>query len=605
MKEWKLVARMLRCSWRPLFEFELLFKLLALTVFTPVFSLAFRGVMAANGYDYLTVDNIGPFLQNPITWVLLLVLLLLIAFYVLLDIGAILYAVDQGRMGCRADLISMLRAAWHAAWRVFRPRNWPLAVMALILLPVMNIGILPGFISTVAIPEAVEDYLAKHPEYLWGGAVVLVLLTMLVLRWFYVFHFYALQGCPFRRARRRSEALGRGYRLKDFLTFSALQLAGAIFFAILVMALLAAFVFLSKLFTESVVMDAVLMGAVWVTLGILLLLFSVLSVPVGFGCISALFYVRMGQKGHTLPQTMAVNLQHRWGKRWLRTAEAAVLVLSVAFCGYYAYQASIGEGNLNVEYVRTTEVTAHRGASRDFPENTMPAFEGALEMGADWIELDVQQTRDGVLVVMHDTNLRRTTGDPRNIWEVDYKDVAKLDAGSWFSEEFAGTPIPALAEVLEWARDNDMRLNIELKPTGHETDFAKSVVDLVRNFDYLDRCVITSQSYETLKQVRECDEEVQTVYVMAVAYGNLLKLKAADTFSVKSINITTNMVGRLHDVQKQIYAWTVNSEKSMEKMIQLGVDNIITDNVPLAKACVYANKTSGLVQRYLEFLENF
>ena len=600
-----MVARMLRCSWRPLFEFELLFKLLALTVFTPVFSLSVRGVMAANGYDYLTVDNIGPFLQNPITWVLLFVVILLVAFYVLLDIGAILYAVDQGRLGCRADLPSMLRAAWRAAWRVFRPRNWPLAVMALVLLPVLNIGILPGFISTVAVPEAVEDLLSKHPGWVWGAAAVLVALTVLVLRWLYVFHFYALQGCPFRKARRRSIELGRGSRLRDLLTFGALQMAGAIFFAILVMALLAGFVFLSKLFTESVVLDAVLMGTVWVTLSILLLLFSVLSVPVGFGCISALFYVRMGQKGYELPQTMAVNLEHRKGSRWLRTAEAAVLLLSVAFCAYYAYQASIGETNFNVEYVRTMEVTAHRGASKDFPENTMPAFEGALEMGADWIELDVQQTRDGVLIVMHDSNLRRTTGDPRNIWEVDFKEVAQLDAGGWFASEYEGTPIPTLAEVLEWARDNDMRLNIELKPTGHETEFAQSVVDLVRNFDYMDRCVITSQSYETLQQVRDCDEEVQTVYVMAVAYGNLLKLKAADTFSVKSINITSSMVGRLHNAQKQLYAWTVNSEKSMEKMVQLGVDNIITDNVPMAKAVIYANKTSGLVQRYLEFLENF
>ena len=80
MKEWKLSWWILRRCWRPLFEFELLFKLLALTFFTPLISLGFRGIMAASNYSYLTVDNVGQFFRSPLTWILLIVLLLLVAF---------------------------------------------------------------------------------------------------------------------------------------------------------------------------------------------------------------------------------------------------------------------------------------------------------------------------------------------------------------------------------------------------------------------------------------------------------------------------------------------------------------------------------------------
>lgn len=605
MREWKQVLQALKRCWRPLFEFELLFKLLALTVFTPLVSLSFRGIMAVAGYSYLTIDNIGPFLKNPLTWILLLVLLLLVAFYVVLDISAILYAMDQGRLGKRAEMVPMATAALRSAVRVFRPRNWPLAVLALVLLPFLNIGVVSGFVSTVAIPEALEDLLLSHLYLLIPIGVLLVLLAVLLLRWLYVFHYYALEGYPFREARRQSVKLSRGKHGKDLATLLLMQLLFAVAFALVVLLLVACVVLIAKLFTASVVLNAILMSVIWVSLSVLLLIFTVLSVPLGFCCISVLFYAHKAEKGVLVMAPEPDAPRRNPNKRRVRIVEAAVLVVACICCSIYIYKLSTGEANFNIEYLRTMEVTAHRGASVAYPENTMPAFEAAVELGADWIELDVQQTADGQIVVMHDSNLRRTTGVNRNIWETTYAELTELDAGAWFSPEFAGTPIPTLEEVLIFAQDQDVRLNIELKPTGHESDFEKTVVDLVRQYEFVDRCVVTSQSYDVLKNIKAYDEEIHTVYVMAVAYGNLLKLKAADAFSVKSVNITSSMVSQLHDAQKELYAWTVNSSSTVDKLIRLGVDNVITDNVPMAKECIYSNKTSNLIQSYIEFLENF
>ena len=249
------------------------------------------------------------------------------------------------------------------------------------------------------------------------------------------------------------------------------------------------------------------------------------------------------------------------------------------------------------------EVTAHRGASARYPENTMAAFEGAKELGADWIELDVQQSKDGKIIVMHDTNFKRTTGVDANTWELTYEEISKLDAGSFFGSEFAGEKIPLLSEVVEFAKENNMKLNIELKPTGHETDFEKNVVDVVKAAGIEKDCVITSQVYEVLENVKAYDSSITTVYVMTLAYGDINKLKAADHFSVEATNVTPGLISSVHREGKQLYVWTVNTRESIIKMAELNVDNIITDDIELAKKCIYESRYSNLLAEYIKLFE--
>ena len=133
-------------------------------------------------------------------------------------------------------------------------------------------------------------------------------------------------------------------------------------------------------------------------------------------------------------------------------------------------------------------MTAHRGLSAHAPENTLYAFSDAIDAGANLIELDVQQTKDGVLVVMHDSSLRRTTGDKRSIWEVDYDEIADLDAGSWFDPAYANARISTLEDVLRFV-GGKVQLNIEIKPTKHNTDdLEQNVADLIAQYGYEDKC---------------------------------------------------------------------------------------------------------------------
>ena len=234
----------------------------------------------------------------------------------------------------------------------------------------------------------------------------------------------------------------------------------------------------------------------------------------------------------------------------------------------------------------------------------MSAFVGAKEYGADWVELDVQQTLDKQLVVLHDTNLKRTTGVNKNTWEATYDEIKDLDAGSFFDKSFNGERIPLLSTVIEYAKKNNLKLNIELKPTGNEIDFEKEVIDLINKYNFKNNCVVTSQVYEVLENVKKYDNSIKTVYVMSLAYGNIIDLEYADSFSIEASSINKTLVNQIHGVGKEIYAWTVNTKENINKMININVDNIITDNITLAKNEIYVSKTSNVINEYIKLVQS-
>ena len=234
----------------------------------------------------------------------------------------------------------------------------------------------------------------------------------------------------------------------------------------------------------------------------------------------------------------------------------------------------------------------------------MSAFQGAVDLGADWIELDVHLSSDGQIFVMHDSNFMRTTGLNAYAWELPYDRIVKLDAGSRFSGAFMGERIPLLRDVITFAKEQNVRLNIEIKPSAEEEGLEEKLVQMVQEEEFQGNCVITSQNYHSIEKVKELDESFTTVYVMGFAYGGISRLEAADAFSVRHTSVTDQLVGRVHNNGKQLYAWTVNNRYNINEMISKNVDNIITDNVLLAKECIERNQTGDIETEYLRIINH-
>ncbi len=490
-------------------------------------------------------------------------------------------------------------------------RSLSLAFLTLFLIPFLNLGMASGVISTIQVPGFIQDYVFQNRLLVLLFSLVVILLTELLLSWLYSLHFLILEDMPFKEARKHSRRLGAGKHIKDLLSLVAMQFIISLCFLGCVMIGILLIMAVDGILDGFTLLSSFVSTIIWMFIALSTTVFMSLSMPISYAGISVLFYAHkqeLGEEIYNLElQEKSAILLHGHEKKQDKSRIGAIsfgmaivaLVLGTAF----TYGLQLGKYNLTIEYAWTTEVTAHRGASVDYPENTMSAFEGAANLGADWIELDVQQTKDGQIIVIHDTNFKRTTGVNKNTWELTYEEVSKLDAGSFFSPEYAGERIPLLSEVVEFAKENLIKLNIELKPTGHEIDFEKSVVDIVTEQGFLEECVITSQVYRVLENVKQYNPDVMTVYVCSLAYGDITALEAADHFSVEAANVTERLVDSVHREGKQLYAWTVNTESSIRKMVELNVDNVITDNVVLAKETIYAEKTSDLISEYVKLLE--
>lgn len=588
---------------RPLWGFEALYKMAAVILFVPLLAGVLALTMRISGYTYLTHENIGAFLSSPATLLAAAGLLTLAAVYGMVDVSAVVFALDQSVQGVQVTREQILRFALKNTARAWRSGSVLLIPATLALLPLVSVGFVTGFLTSVSIPRLVLNFLRARrtvPVLIAAAAVI----TFLGVRLRYAVFCFTVDGCGFAEARRRCAAAGRGNHLRDLALLLAVQILFSAVYVLLLLLVTALTGLLGRWVSDVFLLKWLAYSAVWLAIVLVLSVIAALAVPVGYGCVGILYYRRRAAAGladsHIAANPAPGDPRLRARRRLLQAGLACAITAGSLTLGFLL---STGGINPDIEHLHTVEITAHRGASAFYPENTMAAFNGALELGADWVELDVQQCRDGRLVVTHDANLKRTTGVNANTWDLTYGEIAGLDAGSSFSPEYAGERIPLLEDVLSFARDNGMKLNIELKPTGHETGLEKAVADAIRAAELEDSCVVTSQAYSCLEALKAYDETIPTVYVMRFAYGGIDRLAAADSFSVEASSVTRALVSRVHNAGKSLYVWTVNTRKSITRMIELSVDNIITDNIDLAKQCVYESRYSVLLGDYVDLLQ--
>ena len=224
-------------------------------------------------------------------------------------------------------------------------------------------------------------------------------------------------------------------------------------------------------------------------------------------------------------------------------------------------------------------VIAHRGASGHAPENTMAAFRRAVELGARFIETDLQITRDGQLVVLHDHTLDRTTNGRGRVIDHTLADLKHLDAGSWFSPEFAGERIPTLQEVLSFANEADLVFYLEVKSeAGWGVEHA--VVHALRKAGEAARTVVLSFHASSLATVNRLDPTLLTGLLFEKPFDGIIERAiqvGARQLAPHGDLVTAELVERAHRESLQVVTWTVNEPERMRAALATGVDGIMTD----------------------------
>ncbi len=231
--------------------------------------------------------------------------------------------------------------------------------------------------------------------------------------------------------------------------------------------------------------------------------------------------------------------------------------------------------------MRTLNI-AHRGASSLAPENTISAFDKAVDVGADGIEFDVQLSKDSIPVIIHDHNLERTTTGRGMVKDNRLAELKRHDAGSWFAADFKGLEIPTLEDILDRYKGKDLLFNIELKnDITPYPGIEEAVLDCISRHKLEERALISSFNHDSLVKCRELKPAVRTglLYIEDIKepwhYAKTLGCYSAHPlfFYLQSPEILAGF--KEHNIP--LYPWTVNDPKQMEVFAAAGIEAIITD----------------------------
>lgn len=591
-----------------LLMFELLYKLSSIAIIYPLFLKGFEFTLSKAGFKYLTNTYVLQYIKSPYTIIFFLLILLFFAFYITYEVSCLTVSFDAAYHGNTLTVADIFRSGARLMNKTMKVKRINTFFHVLSVSVMMNITVMIFFILNITFPSSVMRWIDAHRTFIIIMGLLFLAYFIYCMLHIFIINYMAYDGADITESKKRSRNLLKSRGIKTFLVMIGWN--GIILLGIFIVY----WILVGLIWLGTFILDKANFGmAIYLTifrgiLNISKILMVMVTVPLSYGVITGLFFryradfgteVNMGDITEQVDKrrTGFVKLQY--------FVSIIVVAVSLFFDISYMVQAFEKNPFSKVEMFSNTMVMAHRGSSYDAPENTMLAFDNAISAMADYIELDVHETKDGEIVVLHDASLKRTTGVNKKVWNVTYNDIKDLDAGSYFGddEEFAQCRIPTLREVIEHTKGK-IKLNIEIKLSDNEPELVAKVANLINEYELWDDCCVTSMNYEALKQIKKIDSNITTGYVLTIAYGSFYNLDYCDAFSINAAYVNKNIVDAIHNRGKQIFVWTVNSESKAEEMTAMGVDALITDNPVMGREVVYSKYTNPLFKNVLDYVFN-
>lgn len=573
--------RQFRAHWPLFLAIHLSANLFVAVVLGPLLSLVLGWLVLASGDAALTDEDILRAFLSPVGFVLFLVGIALAITVAVFESAAILVAARRLHRGAR---VSLWRLGRFLLWRmkeIFRLALSMTLRVILLAAPFLAIG---GWAFLHFLSEFdINFYLSTHPPEFWKAAAIIgvslavmaVLLYRLLSGWVLALPLLLLgHGRPGEVLSMSEELVaGRRAGILRFLVLWSIVFAAA--FAVSGLLLQLASALAVKLAGQALGVLAWSMGGLfltWSALNFMIGLFAGVSLMLA---VLALYERLAPNPPESAGDTLALLDS---GNNWRLTGRwVAVIGVGVVVVAGLAIQGLLA----GMREQAVPDVIAHRGASWDAPENTLAAIEAAIEQGADWVEIDVQETREGEIVVIHDRDLMKVAGSPLGVFDTPLAELRAVDIGSYKDPRFADQRVPLLAEVLAVARDR-VKLNIELKYYGQEVSFEERVVKIVEDNRMVDQVVFMSLSLDGVRVMKGLRPTWTVGLLSSVAVGDVTRL-GADFFAVNAGFASRSFVDRAQGRGKRVYTWTVNDPAGMSAMMSKGVDGIITDRPGLAR----------------------
>ena len=592
-----------RAGWRGFVAFDLLCKVISFALFAPLSAWLLRTILHGGGNMVVSNIELVSFFSS---WrgLLFVAVWATSGFAVLFfELGGLVLIAVGVRHGEAVSTPAVLRFLFRHLLRLLE-----LGFRQFLVLGAVG----AFFLATVAAVKAtllrggdIYFYLNVRPAEYWWAAIIVAAaaiaagaaIVVLLVRWLFAVPVLLMETTNARTAMAESRRLTREIGFWRI----AMWLAGWGLLIVLLLVLGASVHGVSRRALMAVaggrVSLVIAMAGALLVLDLLLALVLGLIATVSFAWVVGHLYVA-ARPGRGLPESLAVA-----GDRRRRSVPVGLAVFgaAVAMAGMaVAFSYSLIN---QISFDREVRVTAHRGSALVAPENTMAAIEQAIQDGADYAEIDVQQTSDGVVVLFHDTDLRRIAGVDKRTWEIPYDEMKRLDIGSWFSDEFSDQRVVTLAEAMEAVRGK-LKLNVELKINDHGRNLESEVVRLIRQADFKSECIVTSLDHEAVREVARQAGSPPTGLILTAKIGDATRTDV-DVLSVNARMVTRDFVARAHRAGMEVHVWTVQDPEQMLAMIHMGVDNILTNSPAVLVELLGERRKMSNAEKTLLFVSDF
>ena len=587
----------LRFAWREFVATDVLYKILALVLLLPTLGLAQHGLLLLSGSEFQADQDILFFFLSPLGLATLLLIAGGIIAITALELACLMVIGQAAADGRRISVIAALRFALAHGLRVLRLTTHLVGRLLLLSLPFLAVA---GAIAWWLLTEHDINYYLSHrpPNFLLAAAGIglsLAAMSALLIHrmvcWAYVMPLVLFENSSPNASFGLSSARTAGHRSRlAMLLASWLAASLAVSAAILGLVRILG-LGLSSLFENQL---SLLLPAM---AGVLVLWFAATVIAsLAFTCLYSVLtvnaYRRLGD-GKPLPGAGIENPSPPPARDFIASRPLQVLFAASAIAATVSGLAMLDRAGAD----HAVYVIAHRGAAGSAPENTLASIEEAIRQGTDFVEIDVQENRDGTVVVIHDSDLMKVAGVATKVWDLSDQDLVDIDIGSWYAPEFGEQRVPTLQQVLDLARGK-VKVNIELKYYGHEEQLEQRVVEAVEAANMAEDVVVMSLKHSGVEALKNLRPDWTTGLLTARALGDLRNVDV-DFLAVNAGMATRRFTRDAQAAGKQVYVWTLNEPADISRLVSRGIDGVITDHPGLARQILEQRASRGSVERLL------
>ena len=538
----------------------------------------FRVMVRLEGIKYIDKSNMLEVCASPVTLILGLLFLVIMTFTALFEIGGLLHSFSMAQIGRETDIWSMIAAGMKTCCKTLSPRNWPVLLFVMVLFPITGILSLSNAAYKVEIPLFVELGIEARPLFANAFKVAYLVMILVEIGVLFSINIYVLREKGFFESCVGAWKLGK----KRYLN------------TIICMLLLSAIVNYS-----ITLISAVLSGSGTVADAVAHIIRAMIVPSVNNAGITALFY-QYFEEDRTLAGITPYIFRTEEFSRGKKAAVVGCVVMLIASGLFYAMH--------NFDYlsedVARPEVCAHRGDNVNAPDNSYEAFELAASEGLPWIELDVQLTSDGVVVAEHDATLKRRFGLNESVADMTYDELKKYEAISSTGGDYQHVHITTLEDVLLLAKENNMLVQVETKPSEKKPGLEEEVLRLIEKTGMHDKVMIISLHSDSIAKIKELDPEMIAAHAVMMTWKDYAEVEDADNLSAEVGTITPELVHALHEAGVGVFCWTADDPDGIQYLVSCGVDVIGTDDPVMVTEQLDKADYSGGFRRFYHLLMN-